>query len=111
MDVNTPFDINHPLFPNDSTQIEKRTYTTKMLPQGDGLEIDGLLNEKAWDVVPWDGNFTVFDPNNGETPSQPTKFKITYDSKFLYVGVRCYDSIPSKIERRLAEGTILLVIG
>ncbi|ASV29518.1 DUF5916 domain-containing protein [Maribacter cobaltidurans] len=87
----------------DSVSVSKRTYVTKALPVGEVLEIDGMLNDKGWNVVPLEGDFTVFDPNNGETPSQPTKFKITYDSKFLYIGIRCYDSIPSKIERRLAR--------
>lgn len=81
----------------------QREYITKQLTVGEEITIDGELSDKAWDTVSWDGDFTVFDPNNGEKPSQSTKFKITYDAKFLYVGIRCYDSIPSKIEKRLAR--------
>ncbi len=87
----------------DTTSVAKRIYTTKLLPIENAITIDGVLNEEGWNTVSWDGDFTVFDPNNGETPSQRTLFKITYDAKFLYVGVRCYDSIPDKIERRLAR--------
>ena len=61
----------------DSVSDSKRTYVTKALPVGEVLEIDGTLNDKGWNVVPWECDFTVFDPNNGETPSQLTKFKIT----------------------------------
>ncbi|WP_300027846.1 DUF5916 domain-containing protein [uncultured Maribacter sp.] len=86
----------------DAAKVQ-REYVTKQLPVGEEITIDGLLSDKAWDTVSWDGDFTVFDPNNGEAPSQATKFKIAYDAKFLYVGIRCYDSVPSKIEKRLAR--------
>ena len=88
----------------DSSIVKIRTYVTvPLIEDEEDLTIDGILNEKGWDVVDWDGDFTVFDPNNGEQASQRTKFKITYDAKFLYVGVKCYDSVPNKIEKRLAR--------
>jgi len=88
----------------DSSIVKIRTYVTApLIEDEEDLTIDGILNEKGWDVVDWDGDFTVFDPNNGEQASQRTKFKITYDAKFLYVGVKCYDSVPNKIEKRLAR--------
>ncbi|MBQ4913967.1 carbohydrate binding family 9 domain-containing protein [Maribacter sp. MMG018] len=87
----------------DSANIVKRTYTTAVLPHDIHIVIDGDLSDDGWNVVEWDGGFTVFDPNNGEPPSQRTKFKITYDDRFLYVAVRCYDSVPSNIEKRLAR--------
>ncbi len=81
----------------------KRVYVTMPLPASEPITIDGLLNDTAWEVVQWQGDFTEFEPANGTPPSQRTEFKITYDQKNLYVGVRCYDSIPSKIEKRLAR--------
>jgi len=86
----------------DSVKVQ-REYVTKQLRAGEEITIDGELSDQAWDNISWDTDFTVFDPNNGETPSQSTKFKILYDQKFLYVGIRCYDSIPAKIEKRLAR--------
>lgn len=66
-------------------------------------EIDGVLNDAEWDIVEWTGDFIEFQPDNNTPPSQQTKFKITYDAKYIYVGIRCYDSVPDKIEKRLAR--------
>lgn len=86
----------------DSVKVQ-REYNTVQLPVGEDITIDGILSEISWDNVAWQDDFTVFEPNNGEKASQRTKFKITYDAKFLYVGIRCFDSIPEKIEQRLAR--------
>ncbi len=88
----------------DTTKIvPKRTYVTMPLDRATEITIDGLLNDSAWEVVEWAGDFTEFEPGNGTPPSQRTEFKIAYDQKHLYLGVRCFDSIPSKIEKRLAR--------
>ncbi|MDO6471434.1 DUF5916 domain-containing protein [Maribacter sp. 1_MG-2023] len=86
----------------DSVKVQ-REYNTVQLPIGEEITIDGKLSDKAWKNVIWDDDFTVFEPNNGKKASQRTKFKIAYDAKFIYVGIRCYDSIPNKIEKRLAR--------
>ncbi|SNR28580.1 Carbohydrate family 9 binding domain-like [Maribacter sedimenticola] len=80
-----------------------REYTTAPLPINEHIAIDGVLSDTGWEHVPWDGNFTVYEPNNGQRPRQLTQFKITYDAKYLYVAVKCLDSVPSSIEKRLAR--------
>lgn len=87
----------------ESNTTPKRTYVTSPLNTLKAPEIDGVLNDPAWDIVEWTGDFTEFQPNNNTPPSQQTKFKITYDAKNIYVGIRCYDSVPDKIEKRLAR--------
>ena len=42
-------------------------------------------------------------PDENTSPAQETQFKITYDSKYLYVAVRCFDTEPDKIEKRLSR--------
>jgi len=92
------------LFAQDSTDVvEKRTYTTKFLNEIASPEIDGLLNDPAWDAVEWEGDFVERRPDENTTPDHKTKFKIVYDQKFLYVGIRAYDSDPDKIEMRLSR--------
>jgi len=81
----------------------KRTYTTQAPSNGEAPVIDGILDDAGWNSVSWAENFTEFEPDNGTPPIQNTKFKIVYDEKFLYVAVRCFDSVPEKIERRLAR--------
>ena len=81
---------------------EKRQYFTQNL-NGSEINLDGTLNDEAWQRVPWAGDFTVSRPNEGEKPSQETRFKILYDKKFLYIGVDCMDSEPEKIEPRMGR--------
>lgn len=65
--------------------------------------IDGKLNDKTWSEVKWGDNFYQFQPYNGKKATQKTAFKILYDDNNLYVAIRCYDSEPNKIERRLTR--------
>ncbi len=84
--------------------IEKKQYTTQRMNNAiSSFKLDGILNEPAWDAVPWAGDFLQFQPNEGKAPAQPTQFKILYDDKFLYVGYRCFDSAPDSIVKRMSR--------
>lgn len=92
------------LFSQDSTDtVVKRSYTTKHINDLATPEIDGLLNDPAWDIVAWEGDFIENKPDENTQPDQQTKFKIIYDKKFLYVGIRAYDNEPDKIVKRLSR--------
>ncbi len=65
--------------------------------------IDGKLDDEAWDQVDWTGDFIQRFPDYGVAPTEQTQFKILYDAKFLYVGVRAFDSDPSAIVKRLSR--------
>ena len=65
--------------------------------------IDGRLNDPAWQDGEWFSDFIQFDPVEGQPPSEPTAFKIAYDDSHLYLAIRCYDSQPGSIERRLSR--------
>lgn len=82
-------------------EIEKKKYFTKKtdIPP----TIDGLLSDEMWNNVDWSGEFTQRQPEEGANPSQDTKFKIIYDQKYLYIGVRCYDTEPDKIVKRMSR--------
>lgn len=84
---------------NDST----KRYTTARV-QGSAPEIDGLINDEAWNQVEWaGGDFRQVMPDKGKPASVQTKFKILYDAKNLYVLFRCYDPDPSKIVKRMSR--------
>ncbi|NNE01648.1 MAG: carbohydrate binding family 9 domain-containing protein [Eudoraea sp.] len=88
----------------DSTSIvPTRIYTTRPLISELPPVIDGILDDQAWHLAKWDGEFVEWQPDENTKPSQQTKFKILYDKNFLYVAYRCYDSVPSKIEKRLTR--------
>lgn len=82
-------------------EAERRQYTTHRT-LSEPL-IDGIMNEDAWSIVSWSGNFTQNSPDEGAAPSQETIFKIIYDSRNLYVGIRAFDSEPDKISKRMSR--------
>ena len=86
---------------NTSTKVPKRIYTTKQVKKAP--IIDGNINDETWNTVDWNANFTQLSPIEGNKPTQKTKFKIIYDEKNLYLAVRCYDSEPDKIVKRLSR--------
>nr|WP_298994483.1 DUF5916 domain-containing protein [uncultured Allomuricauda sp.] len=88
----------------DSTEVvPKKIYVTKAIEQNQPPSIDGLLNDQVWNTVEWTGDYVELQPDENTPPSYQTKFKIVYDSKFLYIGVRCYDAEPDKIVKRLSR--------
>jgi len=65
--------------------------------------IDGLLDEPLWAEVEPITEFTQYEPDNGEPATERTEVRFAYDDKFLYVGVRAYDSEPDKLIARSYE--------
>ncbi|MFL1894126.1 DUF5916 domain-containing protein [Aquimarina sp. 2-A2] len=88
---------------NDTIKVVKRIYQTNPIQDQEAPTIDGVLDETAWDLVPWTADFIEKEPDENTPPSQQTKFKIVYDQKYLYVGFRCLDTEADKIEKRLSR--------
>ncbi len=65
---------------------------TEIAPQ-----IDGLLDEPAWEGAALIDDLTQVEPIEGAAPSQRTEVRILYDSDFIYFGIRCFDTEPDKI--------------
>jgi len=85
-----------------SASAECRVYETRHL-EGHPPVLDGRLDDPAWALVPWGGGFTQRSPYQGEPPTQPTQFKILYGADAMYLGFRCHDDEPARIERQLAR--------
>lgn len=80
-----------------------KSYTTTRV-SGHAPKIDGLLNDPAWEQVPWGGgDFRQVNPNAGDGASVQTTFKILYDEKNLYIAFRNLDPEPSKIVKRMSR--------
>ncbi len=85
-----------------SLNAQKQIYNTSRIIS-DPPVLDGIIDEDAWDIVEWSGDFTQITPYENRPPSQQTRFKILYDENNLYVAIRCFDSAPDSIEKRLSR--------
>ncbi len=65
--------------------------------------IDGLLDEALWAEIEPITDFRQWEPDNGAPPTERTEVRICYDDRYLYVGVRAYDSEPDQIIARSFE--------
>lgn len=93
--------INHLLAQNPSNSNPKKTYTTKRIVKPP--VIDGRIGDAVWNEVDWAKDFIENEPDENTAPSEQTQFKILYDDKYLYVGIRAFDSAPDSIVQRLSR--------
>lgn len=82
--------------------VESRKSYTTAWREGE-IILDGKLDDEAWSQVEWGGDFVGHRPDFNVEPAQQTKFKILYDAKFLYVGIRALDNEPDKIVKRMSR--------
>ncbi|WP_394973557.1 DUF5916 domain-containing protein [uncultured Croceitalea sp.] len=88
----------------DTTEVvPKRIYFTKAITSNQTPVVDGQLDDVAWNIVDWTTDYIENQPDENTPPSYQTKFKIVYDNKYLYIGVRCYDAEPDEIVKRLSR--------
>ncbi|HAS45260.1 MAG TPA: hydrolase [Microscillaceae bacterium] len=85
------------------SKIARKVYTTQSLSANQALVIDGKLDEEAWSKGAWATNFVQREPDENAAPSMPTAFKIMYDTKYLYVGIKNYDREPEKINHWMSR--------
>jgi hypothetical protein len=70
---------------------------------GEGIQLDGKLDDPAWKEAEPGSGFRVSDPDRGAEPSEETVFKVAYDEDAVYFGVACLEKDPSKIEAKLSR--------
>lgn len=90
-----------PLFSGQDTIYQKKIYSTfeVLVPP----EIDGWINDEAWEKVPWEGNFQMFEPYDDRPAGQDTRFKIVFDRENIYIAFRAFDTSPDSIVSRLTR--------
>ncbi len=67
------------------------------------IQIDGILDDDAWQTVPEAEDFVQFNPVEGALPSEQTRFKVAYDESNIYIAVQAQDSDPSAIVSRVTR--------
>ena len=63
----------------------------------EGLAIDGVLDEPAWQAAEVADRFTQVEPNEGADASRPTRVRVLAGSKAIVVGIECDDPNPDGI--------------
>jgi hypothetical protein len=82
--------------------VVRKSYTTQAVKEN-SIKIDGKLDDEAWKALPWGADFIQHEPDGGKAISQKSAFKIAYDNKFLYIGLRAYDTAPDSIDKRMGR--------
>jgi hypothetical protein len=90
-----------PSFSSLDTTYTKRIYTTTKVSIPP--DIDGWINDEAWNQVSWDSDFQMHDPYDDRPASQRTDFKVVFDKENIYVAIRAFDSAPDSIVKRLTR--------
>ena len=81
----------------DSLLHNKRVYNATYIGEQPVPRIDGRLDESAWDLGEWQGNFTQQQPVGNVPGTEKTYVKVLYDRTNLYVSIVCNDSEPEMI--------------
>lgn len=87
----------------NKTSIDKRKYSASSIVDQEKPEVDGKLNEKIWQYGGWETGFVQRQPQENAPPTEQTAFKILFDQKYLYIGIRNYDRSPSSISSRMSR--------
>jgi len=69
----------------------------------ESIEMDGLLNESAWEKAQEANDLMEVKVWRSGSESARTSVKILFDDEFIYVGFVCFDSRPDKIESYVTE--------
>ena len=70
-----------------SQELEKKNYTSNHIQDAE-INIDGKLNEPAWEIANWEDHFIQYEPTEGISPYQQTEFAILYDENNVYVALK-----------------------
>ena len=89
---------------NDSiipfSEAYKRTYTITRVADDTRPVMDGRLDEDFWtNQGEWSAPFVQVTPYERVPSASPTKVKLLYDNKYIYIGVYCKDAVPEKMIR------------
>jgi hypothetical protein len=72
------------------------------VPDG-AVKLDGRLDEAAWRDAPEHGDFRQCEPLRGGDPSVETFFRVVYDDRAVYFGVRCPEADMSLVSNALSR--------
>ncbi|GAB5497253.1 MAG: hypothetical protein Phyf2KO_23330 [Phycisphaerales bacterium] len=59
--------------------------------------IDGKLDDGVWNDAPVLTDFVQVNPDEGQPATERTEVRVLFDDDNLYLGIRCFDSMPDRI--------------
>ena len=71
------------------------------------IEIDGVLDETAWQSAAVFSDFRQQEPDNGEPGTERTEVRILAGSDALYIGAWLFDSEPDEIRATLVRRDVV----
>jgi hypothetical protein len=86
-----------------SSNHEGKVATATRIDDAQRPRLDGRLDEPIWQTLEPATDFMQREPDFGEAASQRTEVRFCYDDENLYVGIRCFDTQPEAIVRRLSQ--------
>lgn len=91
--------------PDSTAAAPDTTHATRVRVERAGapINVDGSLDEAAWQSATAIGGFKQRDPNEGAEPTQKTEVRLLYDDQALYIGARMYDTHPDSVVKILAR--------
>ncbi len=85
------------LFLSLLSAIAASDYEAKVRHVTGKIQVDGVLNEPAWQEKPSIENLTQAEPHPGELPTEATRVWFASSKDALYIAVRCEDQKPKEI--------------
>ena len=80
-------------------QAYKRTYTIERVSDAK-LTMDGRLDESLWmHQGTWTDWFVQVSPYERQASPSPTRAKLFYDDRYIYIGIYCKDAVPEEMNR------------
>ena len=76
---------------------DRRVMVAARLEPGENIDLDGILDEAAWERAEPAADFVQIDPDNGAPPTEPTEVYILFSENSMYMGVVAYDSEPDEL--------------
>ena len=82
-------------FAQSTSSESKRTFEVARATAP--INLDGVLDEAAWQSAAPMGDLIQRQPNPGTSPSERTEVRLLHNDDFLYIGVIAFDSEPDQI--------------
>ncbi|MGH7606918.1 MAG: carbohydrate binding family 9 domain-containing protein, partial [Gemmatimonadales bacterium] len=81
----------------------KQVRATRLAGAGQGIALDGRLDDAAWTRAVWISDFVQKMPNEGAPPTDSMRLALVYDADAVYVGARMYSRDPAKLQAPLSR--------